>query len=90
MEVKVSKITGNDKERIGLFGRWVLTDSEKTIVISLNKIDKGFEVQQWGMDKEDNDIESLRMLLGPIAKKFYALKEVDKQIRVYTPNWKNF
>ncbi len=88
MDIKVSKITGNDKDRIGLFGRWTLTDSEKTIVISLTKEPKGFFIQQWAMDKDDNDIESLCMLLGPIAKKFYALKEVDKQIQNYSPQWK--
>ena len=88
MEIKICKISGNDKERIGLFGRWILTDENRVIVITLTKVDGKFVGQQWGMDKRDNDIESLRLKLEPIKKKYYALKEVDKLIQKYIPNWK--
>lgn len=72
---------------IGLIHRWVLTGDDKTIVITVNKVDEGFDIRQWAMDKDGNDIESDQLLTTPFKKKYYAMEEVNKMIKVYLPSW---
>ena len=86
MEVKEYKGTKNDLV-IGLVNRFVLTGKDKIITISLLKKGKEFEINQWAMDSDGNELETYRVETTGFRKKYYAMQEIKSIIKKYVPTY---
>jgi len=86
MEIVEYKGTKNDLV-IGIVNRWTVSDIDKTVTITLHKVSKGFEISQWAMDSDGNDLEDYRMSTTPFKKKYYAMQEVIGMLKKYNPDY---
>ena len=85
---KVTEYKGTKNDLvIGLVNRFVISDGDKTVVISLTKNDKGFLILQYGFNKEGEEIENLNLISNPFKKKYYAMKDIKGMIKKYLPTY---
>jgi len=73
---------------IGLLNRWTLIDDRRTIIITLMKSGKEFQIIQWGMDKNGEEIEELNQVTKTTKKKYLVYQDIVNTIKKFEPNYR--